>query len=364
VRIAYVITRADSVGGASIHVRDLARAMRDAGHDARVFIGGTGPVTDQLSSADIPYVPLEALARAVHPWRDALAYLEIKRALEEWQPDLVSTHTAKAGWVGRAAARTLRLPVVHTPHGLPVGDRLSPAQGRVYAVAERLAAPWARAIVCVSQAERRLALEKRIARADKLHVIYNGVRDNGLRANPASEPVRIVSVARLEAPKDHATLLDALHYIDDLNWELLLVGDGPLEATLRARAPGRVRFLGAVEDTGPILAGSQLFVLSTRSEGFPRSILEAMRAALPVIASDVGGVGEAVEHGVTGLLVPPGSPAALGEELRKLLKIASFRERMGTLGHLRYQERFRFERMLMRTAQLYATIVEAAPLVP
>jgi glycosyltransferase involved in cell wall biosynthesis len=356
-KIAYVITRADAVGGASIHVRDLARAMRDQGHDAQVFIGGTGPVTDQLATAKVPFISVPSLARSLHPLRDMNAYLELKELLAEFRPDLVSTHTAKAGWLGRAAARALGIPAIHTPHGLPIGDRLGRVQGQVYTVAEKIAAPWTRAIVCVSEAERQLALAKRVAPPEKLHVVYNGVRDNNLRAEPGRDPVRIISVARFEAPKDHETLLAALEQVMDLPWELVLVGDGPLEVALRARANDRVRFLGTVADTGEALANSQLFVLSSKSEGFPRSILEAMRAGLPVVASDVGGVAEAVEHGITGLLVPSSSPYELAHALRAMLESSIIRQRMGDAGHLRYQERFRFESMLSGTMRLYATIV-------
>lgn len=356
-KIAYVITRADSVGGASIHVRDLARAMREAGQEARVFLGGRGPVTDQLSAAGVPFVSLPSLGRAIHPWRDFAAYFELRRALAEWRPDLVSTHTAKAGWLGRAAAHSLRIPAIHTPHGLPIGDRLSRAQGRVYTIAERIAAPWARAIICVSEAERNLALGKRIAPADKLHVIHNGVRDNGLRASPEKRPVRIISVARLEAPKDHLTLLAALRLVSEYDWEMLLVGDGPLESVLRTQAPPGVKFAGAVADPAPLLADSQMFILSSRSEGFPRSILEAMRAGLPVIASDVGGVRESVADNVSGFVVPPASPAALGEKMAILLKSQDIRQLQGAAGHRIYWERFRFETMLSRTLGLYNEVV-------
>lgn len=356
-KVAYVITRADSVGGASIHVRDLAKAMREMGHDAQVIIGGTGPVTDHLESAKVPFIALPSLRRALHPLHDLNAFLEVKEAIQTLQPDLVSTHTAKAGWIGRAAARALHVPVIHTPHGLPVGDRLGSMQGRMYSVLERVAARWARAVVCVCEAERQLAVSKRIAPPEKIRVIYNGVRNDVRRARPGVDPVRIVSVARMEAPKDHATLFDALELVSDVPWELALVGDGPLEPALRARASNRIRFLGAMSDAAQVLADSQIFVLSSRSEAFPRSILEAMRAGLPVIASNVGGVSEAVDHEVTGLLTSPSSPSELADALRSLIKSSLKRERMGANGHLRYQERFRFESMLSATLGLYATIV-------
>ena len=363
-RIAYVITRADAVGGASIHVRDLAREMIARGHEARVFLGGAGPVTDQLRYAGVPFQSLDSLGRAVHPIRDYQAYKELTRGLKAFGPDLVSAHTAKAGWLGRAAAKALSLKVIYTPHGWAISDRISRAQGTVYTVAERIAARWADAIVCVSEAERILALEKRVAPADKLHVIHNGVRDVApeLLANPASEPVRLISVARFESPKDHATVLAALNQIRDLAWTLDLVGEGPLETAIRNQATAlglanRVRFHGYMSETAPALAAASIFLLSSRSEGFPRSILEAMRAGLPVVASDVGGVREAVADGETGYLVQSGSPGAVAAALRRLIYSASDRQRMGRTGRLRYRERFEFDRMVSNTYCLYATIV-------
>jgi glycosyltransferase involved in cell wall biosynthesis len=368
VRLAYVITRADAVGGATIHVRDLARAMLDLGHEVRVFVGGSGPVTEQLGEVGVPFVPLEWLGRPVHPYRDLRAYRELRRAVRAFRPDLVSTHTAKAGWLGRAAARAERIPSVYTPHGWAISDRISMRQGVIYTVAERIAAPWADAIVCVSESEKALALEKRVAPPEKLHVIHNGVRDvpAELLARPGVEPVTIVSVARLEAPKDHRTLLRAAAQAADLPWRLEVVGEGPLLPELQREAnrlgiSGRVEFGGYQADTPAILSRSSIFLLCSRSEGFPRSILEAMRAGLPVIASDVGGVGEAVIDGLTGILVPAGDAPAVARALRRLLTSASDRERMGSAGRQRYRERFEFNCMLNNTLGLYATIVVVPP---
>src|SRR5207302_3734745 len=128
-RIAYVITRADAVGGATIHVRDLARAMRDRGHEALVLVGGRGPVTGQLEAAGVNFRSLRHLRRAINPLRDVLAYREMIAALREFRPHLVSAHTAKAGWIGRAAAARLGIPAVYTPHGWPVAGRFPSGSG-------------------------------------------------------------------------------------------------------------------------------------------------------------------------------------------------------------------------------------------
>ena len=364
-RIAYVVTRADSVGGASVHVLEMARWMLSQGHEAVVFVGGAGPVIERLADAGVPCRPLRFLQRAVHPVNDVRAWCELMDALREFQPDLVSTHTAKAGWIGRAACARLGLAAVYTPHGLPVGDRMSWRVAPFYGVAERVAARWGRAIICVCEREKRLALARRIAPPEQLHVVHNGVRDvpEALRASPAVSPPRIVSVARFEAPKDQATLLAALARLGDLNWELDLVGDGPAETASRALAKrlgfaGRVRFLGYQPDVAAILARAQIFALASRSEAFPRSVLEAMRAGLPVVASDAGGVSEAVENGTTGALVPRSNAQSFSEALRRLILDPAARQRQGAAARARYESNFRLEYMIEKTAALYEIVRE------
>jgi glycosyltransferase involved in cell wall biosynthesis len=369
-RIAYVVTRSDSVGGATIHVLEMARWMLSQGHDAVVFVGGqvgrpAGPVIERLAEAGVPCRPLRFLQRAVHPLYDVRAWFELMGALREFQPDLVSMHTAKAGWIGRAACARLGLAAIYTPHGLPVGDRLSRRVAPFYGLAERAAAKWGHAIVCVCERERQLALARRIAPPEQLRVIPNGVRDvpEALRASPAASPPRIVSVARFEAPKDQPTLLAAMARLGDLDWELDLVGDGPTEAANQALArrlgiAGRVRFLGYQPDVAATLARAQIFALASRSEAFPRSVLEAMRAGLPVVASDAGGVSEAVENGITGALVPRCDAAALAEALRRLILDPAARQRQGAGARARYESHFRLEYMIEKTAALYEIVHE------
>lgn len=362
-RLAYLITRADAVGGATIHVRDLAAEMLCRGHQVKVFLGGEGPVTEQLAALRVPFQSLRFLRRAINPLRDACAFHELTAALAAYRPDLVSTHTAKAGWLGRAACARLGLPAIYTPHGWPAAARMGRVRGLVFSGAEKIAARWAEAVVCVSERERALALSLGTAPTRKLHVIHNGVRDVplALRATPGARPARIVSVARFEPPKDHRTLLHALAALTAARWEFEFVGEGPLQDDARSLAAvlgigPRVRWSGYQPDPSTALAGAQIFVLSSLSEGFPRSILEAMRAGLPVVASNVGGISEAITQNINGLLVPRQDPAALAAALEKLLDCPSERERLGAAARRTYEERFRFERMFEKTTALYDTV--------
>ncbi len=359
-RIAYVVTRADAVGGASIHVRDMARAMREFGHEAMVLVGGEGPVTADLAAAGVPYQPLRFLLRSVHPSRDLRAVGELRTAVRSFRPDLISLHTAKAGWVGRIAATSLGIPALYTPHGWPFGERFGPISRFGFGLLEKSISRHAAAIVCVCQYEKSLAVRQGMTDHGRLRVIHNGVQDvaTSLLADPAASPVRLVSVARLEAPKDHRTLLRALSLLQQEQWTLDLVGDGPLEGELKSltRELGlseRVNFLGYQRDPAGRLACGHVFVLATRSEAFPRSVLEAMRAGLPVVASRVGGIPEAVSQGVEGLLVPPGEIEDLAAALRRLLRAPALRRELGARARRAYESRFRFERMAETTLALY-----------
>jgi glycosyltransferase involved in cell wall biosynthesis len=191
-------------------------------------------------------------------------------------------------------------------------------------------------------------------------VIPNGVPDvpPALRADPRREPPRLTMVARFEPQKDHAGLLRALARLSRLPWTADLVGDGPGQAEARslARALGlqdRVTFLGARTDVPELLADAQLAVLTTRWESLPLAVLEAMRAGLPVLASEVGGVGEAVTHGRNGLLVAPGDDVGLVAALRALLTDAELRARLGEAGRRRYLGAFTHARMLDQVETLY-----------
>lgn len=362
--VAFVITRGDAVGGATIHVRDMARMLIASGHRATVLVGGEGEVLREFDRCGIPYRSVKALQRSIHPVLDAVALAQLANALRGLKPDLVSAHTAKAGLLGRVAARLAGIPVIFTPHGWAITDRISAASGRVFRVAERLAAPLAKSIVNVCEAERRLAKSHGIGQDDRLSVIHNGVFDvpRSLMAMPSADPPRLIMVARHEAPKDYRILIEALSDIQHLPWSAEFVGGGPaLQETKRlAETLGveqRIQFCGTSSNVAEHLAACQLFVLTSNSEGFPRSILEAMRAGLPVVASDVGGVSEAVLNGTTGLVVPRSNRAVLRDAVATMIGSSTLRARFGRAARLRYESHFTFNRMYEKTFDLYQKVL-------
>lgn len=362
-RIAYLITRSDTVGGAHVHVRDLSLALLDAGHEVCVMVGQEGPFTHELSRRGIAHQSVRNLVRQANPWRDLRALWEIRSALASFAPDIVSTHSSKAGCLGRMAAASLGLPVIFTAHGWAFTDGVSRPAARLYRTAERCLAPLATRVITVSDYDRALALRGRVVPPQKLITVHNGMPDIPacLYARPELTPVRLTMIARFEEQKDHATLLRALGGLTQYAWDLDLIGDGPLRHLAERivsveQLGGRVRFLGLCHNIAERLAESQIFLLISNWEGFPRSILEAMRARLPVVASDVGGSSESVVENETGFLVPRGDVATLRNRLARLFTDPALRVRLGQGGRKRYEEQFTLGVMLEKTLRVYSDI--------
>ena len=300
-KIALVITRADDLGGAQVHLLKLATTLAKRGQQTAVFAGTRGALSELLEEEGVPFREISSLARSINPLRDFAAVGELTRALSDFGPDLVASHSSKAGAIARLVAFRLGVPSVFTAHGWsftpgpPFHKRLA------YLFLEGLLARCGEKIITVSEFDRRLALRYRLAAPDRIVTIRNGVEDlagEEYRAAATKEPPQLISVARYSDQKDHRTLFLALAELKHLDWTLQLLGDGPKrnEVEALARALGmsqRIEFLGLRRDVAHRLAQSQIFLLISNWEGLPISILEAMRAGMPVIASDVGGVGPA-----------------------------------------------------------------------
>jgi glycosyltransferase involved in cell wall biosynthesis len=360
-RILYIVTRAER-GGAQTHVLDLACSMR-SDFEVNVATGEEGFLTEACRERAIPVHVLPHLQREVRPLADARAFGEIWQLIRKLRPDLLHLHTFKAGFLARLAGRILGIPSVYTIHawlyGTAAVSRLSSA---LSGPCERLAAYWCERIITVSRAGARVLRGHRIGSPSKLVTIHNGLPDCSERArlSPTETPV-ITMVSRFIEGKDHELLLRAFACIPK-GPRLRLVGDGPKRASVEslARELGiqeQVDFLGNRDDVASLLATSDMFVLASRSEMLPISILEAMRAGLPVIASDVGGVGEAVAHNENGFLVPSGSVSALAQALTDLTSDYALRLRMGQAGRQRFTDQFLNSSMKERTLGIYRDVL-------
>jgi glycosyltransferase involved in cell wall biosynthesis len=363
VNITYIVTRAD-IGGVQIHLRDLTAALQAQGHSITVITGGNGPFVDSLRAQKTPTIIAQHLTVPIRPVQDIRALHELRAALKALRPDLVAAHSSKAGILGRLAARSLGIPAVLTAHGWNFSPGIGSIPAAVYRQIERSIGPITTRIITVSEFDRRLALEAGLVPATRIVTVHNGIPDipRALRADPGRVPPRLVMVARFGAQKDHGTLLRALAGLQEHPWELDLVGDGPLMRPMQSLAielglGDRVHFLGQRLDVEQILASSQLSLLATNWEGLPLSILEAMRAGLPVVASAVGGIAEAVRDHETGYLVPRGAEQVLRDRIARLLTDSTLRIRFGDAGRRLYEEQFTLDRFVTNTFAVYRSML-------
>jgi glycosyltransferase involved in cell wall biosynthesis len=347
--------------GVPHHVLDLVRTLDPARYRIALACPRESVLWGELAGST---VELHAISPAREPrpadLRTLVTLLRLVRAA-----DVVHGHSAKAGFLVRLAALLTgrRSRCVFTPHGWSFWSA-GGSTARLYLLLERLAARWCRTIITLSSDERDAGLAGRVGSRAAYEVIPNGVELARFAAPPTPAPGRILVVGRFAPPKRHDLVLRA--FADVLagfpGSELWLVGDGDgLPAAERLAAElgvaGSTRFLGVREDVPQLLAEATCVVLASDYEGCPLSVIEAMAAGVPVVATSVGGVPELVDDGVTGYVTAPGRADELSTGLAALLADGPAAARMGAAGRALAAERFSRERMGAATEAVYARIV-------
>lgn len=362
-KLVQLITGSTSFGGAEAHVRDLTMGLIQLGHACSVIVGGPeGLLSVQLRTGGVPVMVIPPLQKSLHPVLDMEALFQLVWALRRLKPDILATHTAKAGFIGRIAAKLTGIPCVFTPHGQSFVNRGNGDVIKHRLLLERLALKTGATTIFVSEAERQLAQAHLRMDDKRTRIIHNGIPDRTPARREGKGPVRLTMVARFDYQKDHYTLLKALSSLVDLDWEISLAGTGPLLPAARTFAEdsgisSRVHFVGECADVPGLLAGSDVFVLTSNVESFPISILEAMRACLPVVATDTGGIREAVVHGENGFLVVRGDASDVAEKLALLIQSQDLRSAMADESRRRFLENYEWTHMLNKTEALYQSLL-------
>lgn len=362
-RILLLITRAE-LGGGQTHVVDLMRGLRED-FDVHLGVGETGYLTEAAAELGVRTNILPSLGQPLDLMKDMAALRECIALIRRIQPDLVHTHTSKAGFIGRAAAKRLGVPSVFTAHTWCFAEGTSLKWKLVGTPLERLAGNWCGKVINVSDANRALARAKGIADEAKHVTIHNGIADQALRAQPASGTVpRIIMLARFAPQKAQSLLVEAMRGISR-PFELVFIGDGPTRAAVeeQVQAAGlssKVQFLGQRLDVPELLASSHIFALFTHWEGFPISILEAMRAGLPSVVSDVGGVREAIDESC-GRIIAPRDVEGFRTALDGLVSSAELRAQLGAAARARYERNYTVDVMLGKTVSVYKAVVAGQP---
>ena len=365
--VMLVITKGEA-GGAQSHVRALCEALLAQVRFTVVIGGPDAPswLGDQLKGLGIRVLALPALQETLLPWRVWPALQDLIGLIETHAPDVLHAHSAMAGLVTRMTRVQLDVPVLYTVHGFGFKPQVPWVRRQMASLAERALSRWTTQMVCVSQHERALAYEMPIAH-ERVHVIPNGIAHlkTPLEATWHDIP-HLIMVARMKSPKRHDVLLHALVQVrDQLHHELpvTFVGDGPMRAQYVTLAEQlglqKVTWAGEVTHVAPLLAQHDVLVLMSDHEGMPITVLEAMRAGLTIVASDLPGIREQVIAGQEALLVA-NSPDAVAEQLIRLAQEPYLRKRLGKAAQQAFKSAFTADRMALRVLALYAQCIEEA----
>lgn len=372
-KVIHVAGSAEWAGG-EVYLLQLAERLDRARFRLSVVCPAAGPLVERLERLGVPAPVIPMEERLVDP----RALLALARHFRREGPQIVQSHGARANFYSRLGARLAGVPRhISTVHNSLYDYPVSPLRRVLYLALDRLTVPWTETILCVAESLARDLIERSGVPARKVQVIPNGV--DLARFDPAradGERIRrsvglgrapvLGIIGRMTPQKDHHTFLAALAAVRGAVPEVraLIVGDGPLHGTIRAEAArlgvaGACHFAGVRDDIPDCLAAVSVVILSSVSEGFPFTVLEALAMARPLVATAVNGVTEIVEPDVTGLLVPPRRPDLLARATLHLLGDPERARSLGEAGRKAVEARFPLELMVERLEGLYLAAAES-----
>jgi len=335
--------------------------------DYCVVFGEEGPVASRLKNSGISVVILPHLRSKISPFQDWTAYKELSKIVENVKPDLIHLHSSKSGMVGRFIGVRYKLPTIYTVHGWGWRGLRKFNAMLVWFIEWALHFIPNSYYIFVSQDVADDGEAKIGIPSIRSETIYNGVNDMGI--NPGNRDgsdaeLKIIMPARVSTAKDHMSLVKAFELLD-APAILILCGGGTNEECfqkkLRLWAPtkyNQIISLGQRSDISDLLSDANIFTLISNFEALPLSIIEAMSTGLPIVASNVGGVGELIKHNETGLLVEKGNIEQIREMLEKLAHVND-RKRLGGNARVSYLQSLTSERMAESTLRFYRYVLGA-----
>jgi glycosyltransferase involved in cell wall biosynthesis len=351
------------ISGSEAHLLSLLPRLRERAWDVRMLMlhehePGAWDFARELRARGVPLdaMPLRADV-------DPIAFVRLGAYLARHRPDILHTHLVHADAYGQLAGALARVPVrFSTKHGFNEFR-----EGRAFALGDRTVASLAHVHIAISRGLARYLAEAEGFREETFEIVHYGITPDGTPPRYRGGVPRLLCVGRLIPIKGHIVLLrafaEAKEQVPAL--ELDIAGRGPLEPALRALArelgiTGSVRFLGYVAPIQGAIERSAIVVVPSMGEGFGMAALEAMERARPVIAAEIGGLGELVRHGETGFLVAPGEAEPLREAIVRLAGNLDLAAQMGEAGRRRALAEFLEQRCVDRTEILYRSALAAA----
>ena len=384
-KILYLITQSE-LGGAQRYCFDLAKNLKGEFDIAIAFgeQGGDGETARKLKEENIKYYIIPRLRRAISPINDLLALFEIIKLIKKIKPDIIHLNSSKISILGSLACfiynltvKSHKLKAIYTVHGWVFNEPLPLPLKLFYKYAEKFTAGLKDKIICVSEFDRQTALKEKIAPAEKFVTIRNGIepikflsRDEARQKlfskfNPPTggqnSKLIIGAIGNLYKTKGYEYLIKAAKFpISNFQFPIsfIIIGDGPerknLEELIKKHGLENIIILaGRIDNAAELLPAFDIYACSSVKEGLSYTIMEAMQAGLPIIATRVGGNPELIEDEKTGILVEPRNPEMLAEKIKILIDDHELAKKLGANAKIKTEKEFALEEMIKKTERVY-----------
>lgn len=382
-KVVHIITRM-IVGGAQENTLLNCIDLIDQYGDEVTLITGPsegpeGQLLQRFNHPQLKILDAPSLTRNIKPWQDWKAYRQIKKILRDINPDVVHTHSAKAGILGRLAAWKLKVPVViHTVHGAPFHPYQSALVRKLFAFCERFAAKRCHRMLCVADAMTDLLVDANVAERERFTTVYSGMEINDyLQADQHRDKIRqkfgfakgdivVGKIARLFNLKGHKYLVEAAQAVVASNPRVhfLLVGDGTLRSEIESQIEAggltdHFHFTGLVPptDVPQYLGAMDVLAHTSLREGLARALPQALLAGKPVVSFDIDGAREVCITEHTGILTMPKDIAALSDAIIRLAKNPELRQKFGAAGRAKCKEMYSHQLMTDRIRAIYQEVL-------
>lgn len=386
-KILYLITKSNW-GGAQKYVFELANSMKKD-YDIIVVFGGTGEkdapsgkLKEKLEGADIRTIMIKSLSRDIHLVDEPRVFFDLLKLYKTERPDIIHLNSSKIGGLGSFAGRIYNLSksftrliggspvtslpakIIFTMHGLASNEDWRPTlQKIVIKFLSWLTVLFSDKVIYINRKEFEQAKTWPFVK-NRLELIYIGIsptiKNNFIKVEerPEGKPIQIGTISELTKNKGLAYAIDAISKIKDRNIMFSIIGEGEERKNLENQIKeclieDKVKLLGFKDNAASYLGIFDTFLLSSVKEGIPYSILEAGLAGLPVIATNVGGVPEIIEDGISGILIPPKDPDAIRDALKKLLDNPDLRKTLGQNLKKTVEQKFSIDKMIEKTKKIY-----------
>jgi len=379
-QILYIITK--SVwGGAAKYVYQLSINLRDE-FDVAIAAGGQNKFYREIKKTNIPYCQIINFQRRVNPFKDVFAFFEILSLLFRLKPDIIHVNSSKAGGIVGKAVWYYKLftgkkpRLIFTAHGWAINEDRPQWQIWLIKFFSKMTALFYDKIICVSEYDRKIALKHKIAPAKKLVTIHNGIDLNipflskkqaQKRLIGRESPLLIGTIAEWTKNKGLIYLIKAVQTLSSKKPDLVLIGSGENpdkekmynlvgSATpnkLGVALPNNIHLIEFIPNAAKYLKAFDIFVLPSIKEGLPYTIIEAMTAQIPIIATNIGGIPEMIENNINGYLIKPKEPELIRQKIEQIINHPDKAKTMAQKARQKAEQEFSIGQMIKKTKKLY-----------